>query len=56
MRLCAGQSGAKLTLLLRFGATGGAANTQGLFLFGFHDYTNAGLPNNKMVDCDQSFP
>ena len=43
MRLGAGQPSVELALLSRPGATSGATNKQGLFLFSFHDY--------MMQDC-----
>jgi len=38
VRLCAGQTGTKLTLLARLCATGGATNRHRFFRLDFHDY------------------
>jgi len=47
MRFCAGLTSAKLTLFSRLGATSGATDRQGLFLFGCHSYMMHRCSANK---------
>jgi hypothetical protein len=44
MRICAGLSRVDFALLSRLGATSGATNTQGLFLFSFHNFIMQDCP------------
>jgi hypothetical protein len=39
MRIGARQAGVKFALFFRLGSASGATDTQGLFLYGFHDHT-----------------
>jgi len=44
MRLGARQAGVKFALLFRLGSASGATDTQGLFIYRFHDHTMQDCP------------